>query len=864
MKSNTILVVALFFLLGAKITPICGQPNAKDSLKKLLNTGLGNIARADVLNQLAFQYYDFDDSIGLGYANEALVLSKQLKYDKGIKYAYTMIGLGFSSQSLFNEAKRNFILSDKVSAVDSESDAAYNLVLLGNVYRDIANYDSALLMYGKAKALHKKNIKVHLSIIYKNIAIIKIFQWKNKEALALMDSASLYIQKEDALDHYIQMDIWSIYGQAYKNILQYDLSQMYYEKMCDASSKLDDNFHQIMCKLNKTELAYERGDFTSALKFGFEALDITQRYVYPPQYAKVLIQIGEIYTELSQYDFGSEYFHKALAVTERFGLQAETALAYAELGWIKKDQGDFSAAIDYTNKSLSIRTAIGDTKGIANCHNILGLIYLLQKDYAKSLSEQQLALVIREKLAYAQGISASIFNLSLVYVELNQIDKALEYQRKAIVIEEGIDNKQSLAISYNTIASLLLKIGKPEEALSYTDKANKLASETGSILLKRNNANIYAAYFEKVGNYKKALEFQKLYQKLNDSVYSETSAIKLAESEALYNVEKKEKNIEILEQKHLAQANQLLLQEAEIARKNWVILSAIVGICIFAVISIFAYQMYKDKSRANRELREQQEEIQAQSEELQEANQAIADSNKGLEEKIEIRTSELRQAYKELDTFFYRSSHDFRRPITTFLGLAGVAKITVKDVASLELFEKVSETAMSLDKMLQKLQSISDVGAHQMVFKEVFLQEQINEVTDSFATLLHQKKITLSKEIKSAIPFVSYPAMVKIIIDNLVENAIYFSGTESPFLTIKASIFAEVAIIEIEDNGQGIMDEYKSRIFEMYFRANERSKGNGLGLYIAKKAVEKLNGKIRFTSQYNVGSLFTVEIPNLS
>jgi hypothetical protein len=59
------------------------------------------------------------------------------------------------------------------------------------------------------------------------------------------------------------------------------------------------------------------------------------------------------------------------------------------------------------------------------------------------------------------------------------------------------------------------------------------------------------------------------------------------------------------------------------------------------------------------------------------------------------------------------------------------------------------------------------------------------------------------------------------------------------------------------------MDEYKSRIFDMYFRANERSKGNGLGLYIAKKAVEKLNGKIRVISTYLEGSIFTIELPNL-
>ncbi len=102
----------------------------------------------------------------------------------------------------------------------------------------------------------------------------------------------------------------------------------------------------------------------------------------------------------------------------------------------------------------------------------------------------------------------------------------------------------------------------------------------------------------------------------------------------------------------------------------------------------------------NREIHEQKEEIEAQSEELIESNETISRVNARLEEKVEARTTELKQAYTELDTFFYRSSHDFRRPLTTFMGLAEVAKITVKDNVALELFEKINETARNLDKML--------------------------------------------------------------------------------------------------------------------------------------------------------------------
>lgn len=841
---------------------VAAQRNVKDSLQSLLKTGISKKVQVDVLNQLAYQYYDFNDSVANYFAQRAFHLAQNINYANGLKYSYTMIGLGYSSKSEYRQAIRYYRLSDHVATEEKmDAEISYNLALMGNCYREMAIYDSALYFYRQAKT-SAMNSRHDLASIYKNMASVYLLLWKNTEAIATLDTASWFLGNNRLDWQYVQMDIWSYYGQAYKNLANYSLSLTYYEKMCHDAYLLDDYYHQITCKLNQAELAFQQSNYATALNFNFEALELTRKYVFPPQYTHVLIQIGEVYEELSQFELAAEYFFKALRMSEQLGLQYETATIYSQLAWIKKDQHDYEVALNYANQSLAIREKIGDRKGVANCHNVIGLVYLLKKDYPRSLQEHEVALKIREQLGYTLGISASIFNISLVYEEQNQIARALEYQRRSAVIEEKINNKQSLAITYNSVARLSLKIGRLSEALDYADKANKLSQETGSLMLMRNNADIYATYYQAIGNYKKAFEYQKLFQSLNDSIYSDVSALKMAEVEAIYNVEKKEKDIELLKQKQEAQSNQLQLQQAELSRKNWILASSSVGILLLIAAGFVGYRYYKEKSKSNRELREQKEEIQAQSEELMEATATISNINKELEMKIESRTSELKQAYKELDTFFYRSSHDFRRPITTFLGLAGVARITVKDPVSLELFEKVSETAGSLDKMLYKLQSISDVGSQQMVYKEVFLKELVNEVLDGFGKLIQQKKISVHVDIQEQSPMVSYPAMVKIIIENLIENAIQFAAYENAVLTIKAAVNANMAILEVEDNGQGILEEYKSRIFEMYFRANENSKGNGLGLYIAKKAVEKLSGHIHFSSVHAQGTLFTVELPN--
>ena len=515
-----------------------------------------------------------------------------------------------------------------------------------------------------------------------------------------------------------------------------------------------------------------------------------------------------------------------------------------------------------------------------------GLIFYLQKKYSGSIAEHEKAKKIRQQIQHREGVAASIFNMSLAYVDLNDIDRALTLQKEAIAVEEGIGNAFSLGISFNHIASLLILKGRLDEAEGYLEKSKILANQTQSKLLLRNNAMYYADLYEAKKDYKKALEFKKLYQTLNDSIYSESSAGKIAEMQALYQLEKKDQEIRLLNNEKALNESQLEVQESHIRFQFLIIASASVTLVLILMVLYSTYRNAKRMRKLNREINEQNEEIQAQSEELSEsnqtlinlnaeiiekneeiqaqseelteANQTISQINKSLEDKVEERTAQLKQAYKELDTFFYRSSHDFRRPLTTFMGLAEVAKITIKDQNALELFSKVNDTAHYLDKMLLKLQSISDVGGQELVYKEVFLREIFDTVCDTFRESLQRKNIKTFCEIELKETFYSYPALLRIIIENLIENSIFFSVASDPVIRFKAYSSGGEVVMEVTDNGEGIPEEYLSRMFEMYFRANERSKGNGLGLYIVKKAVEKLGGAITVVSELHQGSTFSI------
>jgi len=878
----------VFFCGLLSIIDAAAQREVKDSLHNLLETKMSPEARVDVLNELSYQYYDFNDSLAFEYAKQALSESEKRGYQKGIKFAYTLMGLGYASKSEYQKAIASYRKSNEVIASDTDGIAVYTLTLLGNTYRDRAKFDSAQFFYNRAIVSFGKSEKHRLATIYKNHALMKIKQWQNREALEFLDSASAILKNDP--DIYTQIDLWSSYGKAYANLLQFDKSRDFFSKMCSSAQELDDYYHQIKCILNRSELEYRKGNFPQALQYGLEALRLLEIYTYPPQQVEVLINVGVIYIELSQFDLANKYLFQALKVAEKHNLIFETAQIYSELAWIYKDQGNYPLALDYVNQSQNIRETIGDKHGIASCYNTRGLIFYLQKRYQESIAEHERAKQIRLAIQHPEGVAASIFNISLVYVALGDIDKSIDLQKEAISIEEGIENIFSLSISFNNLAEGLILKGRYSEAKRYLERSRTFAQKTQSKLLIRNNARAFSKLLESQGDFKGALEFKKLYQSLNDSIYSEASAGKLAEMQALYQVEKKDQEILLLNKEKALQESLLQVQQSRLQQQRILIITAAIGLLFISVVAYITYISYRKIHKLNIEISERNEEIQAQSEELTESNQAltnlnteivekneeikaqseelieanqtIAQINIHLEEKVDERTSELKKAYKELDTFFYRSSHDFRRPLTTFMGLAEVAKITVKDQNALELFSKVNDTAHYLDKMLIKLQSISDVGGQELVYKEIFLKEIFDMVCDTFREDLQRKNIKTFCEIELKESFYSYPALLRIIIENLVENSIFFSGVMDPFIRLRAYRQSGDVILEVHDNGEGIAQEYQDRIFEMYFRANERSKGNGLGLYIVSKAVEKLHGKITLQTEVHTRSVFTITFPD--
>ena len=106
--------------------------------------------------------------------------------------------------------------------------------------------------------------------------------------------------------------------------------------------------------------------------------------------------------------------------------------------------------------------------------------------------------------------------------------------------------------------------------------------------------------------------------------------------------------------------------------------------------------------------------------------------------------------------------------------------------------------------------------------------------------------------------------LLLIIFNNLISNSIRYCdlSKERPFIYIRVSESYGKIIIEVEDNGIGISDQHLKRIFEMFYRADESSAGSGLGLYIVREAINLLGGYINVASTPDIGTTFTIQLPN--
>jgi signal transduction histidine kinase len=229
---------------------------------------------------------------------------------------------------------------------------------------------------------------------------------------------------------------------------------------------------------------------------------------------------------------------------------------------------------------------------------------------------------------------------------------------------------------------------------------------------------------------------------------------------------------------------------------------------------------------------------------------------------IEKKNGELQKINAELDRFVYSASHDLRAPLLSIQGLTTVAISESASEGDRKYFSLIHERIIKLDEFIKEIIEYSRNSRTELQVERFRTEELINRVIENLKYLKDAERISFF--INSSVPeIISDKGRVGIILTNIVANAIKYHNPrcEKQFVRISVEQEGEQYLLKIEDNGMGIAEESQSRIFEMFFRATEKSSGSGLGLYIVKEIVQRLGGTVCVQSVLSKGTLFTVKIP---
>jgi PAS domain S-box-containing protein len=225
---------------------------------------------------------------------------------------------------------------------------------------------------------------------------------------------------------------------------------------------------------------------------------------------------------------------------------------------------------------------------------------------------------------------------------------------------------------------------------------------------------------------------------------------------------------------------------------------------------------------------------------------------------------EIKLAVNELNNFVYRASHDLRGPLARLIGLSNLVMLDKHLDYREEYDHLIHNTAILLDNMLKRLLSVNNLKEYTPEKEEINLYVLTEEIIQITKENNFNQKIDIENLIPPETIITTDKNIVELVLENVIENSIKYadiSRKKLPYVKIMASIVRDQLVIYVRDNGIGIPKTLKDKIFNLFFRGTELSKGSGLGLYIAQTAVKKLNGEVVFLADNPDETVFEIRIP---
>ena len=320
------------------------------------------------------------------------------------------------------------------------------------------------------------------------------------------------------------------------------------------------------------------------------ALKLAQKNKFTLFEGKAYQRLARIYAERSEYTRALEAGKAGITIFRRLGEHKETCKMYIGMGIINRYLKLYPASIEANKQAEKIAQEHGLLPQLAAIYGNLGNVYFDQANYRQALQYHLKSLQINTTLGDEQGMGNTFHNLAMIYRMDKQYDKALDYYNRSLAIDLKNGNQGNIAISYSDLARLFMAKGNFRDALLYVQKALMIAKKINAKDLEQAALSLLPIIQAALGNQEQALRYYHQYIHLSDSLRSADLSKQIADMQARYQAEQKDRELSL-------QKLRLVAQQASLSQQRTLIVTLIAFVLLAGLIGYLLFNRYKLRQR---------------------------------------------------------------------------------------------------------------------------------------------------------------------------------------------------------------------------------------------------------------------------
>lgn len=373
-------------------------------------------------------------------------------------------------------------------------------------------------------------------------------------------------------------------------------------------------------------LYFNSANYSESLKFSTLALEKAESTMLVELAAKSHSLLCDIYSFIGKKELAVKHCLKSLGILDDSQSLEGKSNILNTLGIINLQLGQFEKSKLYFLEALSISRNLEDRYAEATAISNLGDLYLETKDYDMALHYFRQALEIDQMEYDTMALGYSYYSIGTTYSQKGENDEALNYLFKSVEYSKRSLDIELEATVFTEIGKIYTQLGNHTLALEYLTKGleTSLIIDTDPVL--KSSYKGLAEYYEKSGNYKAAISHFKNYLKHAENLYKSETQLRISETEALYDLEKKDKEIEILHR----DAN---IQNLQARQRNIIIGGLLSFGLLFTIIAFVLFRRNQEKNKANQQLEYKNFAIERQKSEIEKQKNELIAYSKQLSEK---------------------------------------------------------------------------------------------------------------------------------------------------------------------------------------------------------------------------------------